>query len=266
MANINLYEQTTEVDGLQEKILWHDKLPSRRRKATIYSLNNWSFRVGENGYAYENDDKENKMTFYHVVDVPDKAVLDYLENCDRNEERENRRRADNESVAYIQYLLKQDNEKGDDDKEDVENPMDQYTYEEPCSYGRPFPIDARKLIINLLIPELSEGERETYELLFNSNYPEIKIKCMLGLSDSAWTNRKNRLIDKAIRVLKDNGYDVPPRKKAVSVSTESGQEEVSCYREEQEEIWYWRKEIAKEVREMDRQNRLFQREQGRRRR
>ena len=201
-----------EDEAVKETIVNGKRLPGKKRE-NRYTEHRESFQLKDGRYAYRDHDPETNRIFYRVVDVEDPVILHILDESDHAEEMQDRYEAEVTDAAWQAYLRREES----DEDENHPSPIDRMMYQqwrrnEGEAINNSFPLDPRIVIIECIVQQLPPKERLAYTLLYDRNYSEKEIKEMLGMSDSAWSNIKNRLETDVRNILTGLGYPVPEGK------------------------------------------------------
>ena len=205
------YVENAEVDGVKQEIISESDLS--KRKVKRWYLGNDSFMLEDGRYAYRdcNYDVKNKPVFYRVLTIEDDEAARFISGMhaiDQEEGKSYRTYCLHQDYGYENFKLAQEAGDGDDEWMD---PIDKEAFSErteDTDKSRPFPLRPEYAVIRAVIKQMTPADREVYEMLFDSFYTEAEIKAVLGLEDSAWTNRKNRFMDRMKRIFVRLGYDV----------------------------------------------------------
>ena len=198
-----------QYDGATERIVYPGRLPGKKRNDD-YTEYRDSFALRNGEYAYKDWDEENQREFFHVLRIKDPELLTFLDEFDHDEEKDDRHADEATDYAQLRYEAMAEAQ----DEESSASPLERAEYQMwlcPVSTekSRPFPMDPARAIIQCLVDQLPPGEKETYDMLFNSSYSEDQIKAFLHLDDNAWWNRTKRLDNDVRRVFRALGYPVP---------------------------------------------------------
>lgn len=202
-------KKTNQEMVAKETIVSRGKLPGKKRNSE-QTQHRASFMLSDGRYAYEDYDPCTDSCFYHVIDISDEKLKEYLDDTDHDEELYERYAGEAADYAYINH----ERLKAEDGDYEGMSPLEimlyrQWTEEMHIEENKQFPVDPRFAIINCAVQQLPPKERLTYELLYNSYYDEKQIKKMLRMDDQAWWNNKKRLDTDMRKILSRFGYDVP---------------------------------------------------------
>ena len=240
-----------EIGGVRQEIISESELANRKikRKINRWYMGKESFLLDDGSYAYRdcNHDVKGQPIFYRVVYIEDeelKKFISGLHAIDREEGKSYRKYCLHQDFGYENYKRKQADEDSDDGwvdpidineaiSEEDDDLMDTGAGDE----SRPFPLRSEYAVIRAVLKRMTPAEREVYRMLFDRSCSEMEIKQMLRISDSAWTNRKNRFLGAMKDVFDCLGYDTAETAEYVETSMDEMEDVTGnsiCDLEEQE--------------------------------
>ena len=204
--------ENIEIGGVKQEVISESELSKQKIKR--WYMGDDSFMLDDGRYAYRdcNNDIKKKPLFYRVLTIGDEELKRFIHGMHAMDREEGR--------SYIAYCLHQDygyenyKKRQDEDEEEWPDPIDTsdaFGDGKDASDGeksRPFPLRSEYAVIRAVIKQMTPADREVYEMLFDSYHTEAEIKSILDLGDSAWTNRKNRFMERIKKVFVRLGYDV----------------------------------------------------------
>lgn len=214
---------TIEVGGVKQEIISVSALT--KKKNNSWYMGNDSFMLDNGSYAYRdcNYDVKEKPLFYRVLTIEDDELERFIRGMhamDREEGKSYRAYCLHQDYGYENYKRRLEEEGNDGEWTD---PIDSEEFLSAAEgtdddKSRPFPRRSVYAVIRTLIKRMTPADRVVYEMLFESYYTEAEIKSILGLGDSAWTNRKNRFLERVKRIFvrlrydvdMQRGYELPP--------------------------------------------------------
>lgn len=258
-----------EIGGVKEEIVKYEKLPPRADKAGKYSSRD-SFLLNDGRYVYRDCDDEDKPHgkpyFYHVIEITDPKLLEYLECLDyfdHQEEKKNRKEGEALSYKHLNYKKREDD--GDDDAMDpIEEELYKlFQYADDSRKTKPLPLPSEYSVIKCAIQQMTPADQRVFEMGYDSFLSDMEIKRMYDLEHSAWSNEKKRFQEKLRNLFIALGYDVPklPTEEELDQEEQKAQEYQEEYEkaiaqmEEEEAIEIEAKEIRRELREQENHNR-----------